>query len=187
MTPGTPPGRVIGVVGPSGVGKDTLMLALTRARPGLGTVRRVVTRPRDLGGEAYDALDPAAFEDLRTRGAFCLDWQAHGLHYGIPAQALDRAAAGEDLLINLSRAVLVQAQSRFPRFTVLSVTARPETLRARLRARGREDAGEISSRLGRAGAALPPGLTVCTVANDGPIGHAVTHALSCLFPQKVGA
>ena len=43
--------HVIGVVGPSGVGKDTVMHALAAAQPGIKLARRVITRPVEAGGE----------------------------------------------------------------------------------------------------------------------------------------
>ena len=49
-------GRLIAVVGPSGVGKDSVMAGLHGAIPDLHLVRRVITRAPDLGGEDYDAV-----------------------------------------------------------------------------------------------------------------------------------
>ena len=57
-------GRMIAVVGPSGVGKDTVTQALVDAAPQLSLVRRVITRAADAGGEDYDAASPAV---LRAR------------------------------------------------------------------------------------------------------------------------
>ncbi|MEL6679351.1 MAG: phosphonate metabolism protein/1,5-bisphosphokinase (PRPP-forming) PhnN, partial [Pseudomonadota bacterium] len=129
------PGRLIAVVGPSGVGKDSVMTGIAGALPGTHLVRRVITRDPDQGGEDYDAVAVADFRRRAASGAFALHWQAHGLHYGIPRQVLTRLAGGVDCLANLSRKVLLEAADVFPTLLVLNVTARPETLAERLAAR----------------------------------------------------
>jgi ribose 1,5-bisphosphokinase len=177
-------GRLIAVVGPSGVGKDSLIAALAAARPELGVVRRAVTRAPGLGGEDYDALTEADFARLRDAGRFCLWWTAHGLSYGVPAEAAARARAGVEVVANLSRGVLAEAARVFPRVTVLTVTATPETLARRLAARGREGGADIAARLARAAAPFPDGLDVAAIANDGPIEAAVAQALAALGPVR---
>jgi ribose 1,5-bisphosphokinase len=177
-------GRLIAVVGPSGVGKDSVIAALCAARPGLRAVRRVITRPPGLGGEAFEAVDRATFEARRAAGDFALAWGAHGLFYGIPAGVAADLARGGDLLANLSRAVLTEAAARFPGLVVLQLTARPDVLAARLGGRGRETGADIAARLARPGAPIPPGLPVVTVSNDGPIGRTVAAALAALYPEN---
>lgn len=173
-------GRLIAVVGPSGVGKDSVMEALCAACPGLLPVRRVITRAPGAGGEDCEAVSVEAFEARRAAGAFCLHWEAHGLRYGIPQDTLAQVQAGQDRLANLSRAVLPEAQAVFPRLTVLHLTARPETLAARLSGRNRETPEEIARRLARAPFALPEGVPVVTVSNDGPLPETVARALQAL-------
>ena len=90
-------GRLIAVVGPSGVGKDTVMAALVAADPRLALVRRVITRPSDAGGEDFDGVDRATFETMRDAGAFALWWSAHELSYGIPVEVDAALAAGRDM------------------------------------------------------------------------------------------
>lgn len=175
-------GRLIGVVGPSGVGKDTLMRALDGACPDFDIARRVITRPADLGGEDYEPVSEAEFESRRAAGAFCISWRAHGLRYGIPDTVRLRVAKGEQLLVNLSRDVLVDIATVFPHFSVLNVTAQPETLAVRLAGRGRESAEDIARRLGRANRPLPQGLSILTISNDGPLEDAVDDALALLHP-----
>ena len=46
-------GRMIAVVGPSGVGKDTVMQALVDAAPQLSLVRRVITRRSGCGRRGF--------------------------------------------------------------------------------------------------------------------------------------
>ncbi|PZW50864.1 ribose 1,5-bisphosphokinase [Humitalea rosea] len=159
---------LIAVVGASGAGKDTL---LDKARVALADeprvvwVRRVITRPIEAGGEAHFPATEEEFTALAAAGAFCLHWPAHGLRYGIPAEAGAAALAGDCVIANLSRAILSEAAARFP-LRVLHVTV-PDAIRAaRLAARGREDAASVMARLSRV-APLPPGLDVVEIVNDG--------------------
>lgn len=173
--------RVIGVVGPSGVGKDTVMAALAAAEPRLALVRRVITRPSTAGGEAFEAVTEAEFAARQAAGAFALDWAAHGLRYGIPAGL----PADRDVLVNLSRAVLTRAAQVFgPGFMVLALQATPAVLAARLAARGREDAAMIAARLARRGDPLPDGLQVVTLDNSGALADTVAAARAALYPAS---
>jgi ribose 1,5-bisphosphokinase len=179
------PGRLIAVVGSSGVGKDSVMAGLHAALPGLHLVRRVITRPPDLGGEDYDAVTVAQFSDLVGNGAFALHWAAHGLHYGIPVTVKYQLCKGTDCLVNLSRTALAPAAQLFPRLTVLNITARPETLARRLAARARESDEEIARRLAEADKPLPQDLHVIQLPNDGPLAETVARAAALLQPARV--
>jgi phosphonate metabolism protein PhnN/1,5-bisphosphokinase (PRPP-forming) len=168
---------LIGVVGPSGAGKDTLMAGARAALAGdarFRFVRRAITRPAEAGGEDHRPLLPAAFEAERAAGGFALWWQAHGLLYGIPADL----APSQISIANLSRTVLAEADRRFP-LLVLEITAPAAVLAARLAARGREDAADVAARLARQ-APLPDGLRVARVLNDGPVAQGVAQVLAVL-------
>ena len=183
-------GRLIGVVGPSGVGKDTVMEAVARAWPGLHLVRRVITRPEEAGGEAFDGVSDEVFRRRVVAGDFALHWQAHGLSYGIPRAQTDRMAEGRILLVNLSRQVLAQAHAQFgPAFRVLAITAPREVLARRLTARGRETPEDIARRLDRSMAlpeGLPGDLPVTEIDNGGALDRAVQDALTALDAHKEG-
>ncbi|MBV0911219.1 phosphonate metabolism protein/1,5-bisphosphokinase (PRPP-forming) PhnN [Anianabacter salinae] len=176
-------GRLIAVVGPSGVGKDSLIDALAARRPALHKVRRVITRPPEAGGEDHEPETEAGFAARRAAGAFCLSWGAHGLFYGIPAAVQARVAAGGDAIVNLSRGVLEEAGRAFDRLVVLNVTATPETLARRLAGRGREDEAGIARRLARR-VDLPGHLDVRDIPNDGALADAVEMALAKLYPVR---
>jgi phosphonate metabolism protein PhnN/1,5-bisphosphokinase (PRPP-forming) len=172
---------LVGVVGPSGAGKDTLLdgaRAALAGDPAFLFARRVITRPADAGGEAHEAVTEQAFAALRAAGALALWWRAHGLHYGISAGIADEIASGRVVVANLSRAVLPEAASRFP-LRVLHVTAPMPLRAARLAARGRESVADIAARLARE-APLPPGLDVATVVNDAALEAGLAAVMAAL-------
>jgi len=167
-------GVLVLVVGPSGAGKDTLIEAAKRA---LGDdarfhfVRRVITRPADAGGEAHEAVTETEFAGRE----FALQWQAHGLRYGIPAEAIE---GGEVTVANVSRTVIAEAARRFD-VRVIEVTAPPDVLAVRLGSRGREAGADVALRLAR-DVSLPAGVMVETVVNDGCVEQSVARFLAAL-------
>lgn len=178
-------GPVIAVVGPSGVGKDSLMSGLAVADPRLRSMRRVITRAPEAGGEDYQPVSEAEFAALVEADVFALHWNAHGLRYGVPRDIEKLRIGASGILVNLSRAVLLQAQEVFDDFRVISVTARPEVLAERLAGRGREDADEVKRRLARASLALPEGLKqVYEVDNSGDLCAAIVQAQSIIQAKR---
>ena len=157
------------VVGPSGAGKDTLMLG---ARAHLANderfvfARRSITRPADAGGEDHEAIDVTEFNRRRDAGGFLAYWQAHELNYGLPVALENELAAGKNVLANVSRAVIPEIIGRYQPTKVVEVIAPREILTARLRARGRESEGDLERRLARKIAPYPPEADVLTINND---------------------
>jgi ribose 1,5-bisphosphokinase len=178
-------GRLIAVVGPSGAGKDSVMAGIHSAIPSLHVVRRIITRAPGLGGEDYDAATVMQFEAMVEDGAFAVHWGANGLRYGIPITVKYQLGKGTDCLVNFSRKALAQAAEIFPRFMVLNITAKPETLAHRLTARARETEEEISKRLAQADKSLPSGLTVINLANDGPLSQTIARGAALLQPVSL--
>ncbi|MET3926297.1 phosphonate metabolism protein/1,5-bisphosphokinase (PRPP-forming) PhnN [Devosia sp. 2618] len=145
-------GVFVAVVGPSGVGKDSLIdFARRRLEPTgrVAFVRRVVTRPADGGSEDHDSMDVAAFAAAEADGAFALNWDAHGLRYGLPIGLEDDLAAGKAVVANLSRGVIPALLKRYPQTMVVSIIADREIIAQRLAGRGRESAESIAQRLAR--------------------------------------
>jgi len=175
-------GRFIAVVGPSGVGKDSVMEALAANDPRFTLARRVITRPSDAGGEAFDGVTEVEFHRRAEAGEFSLHWPAHGLHYGILRSVDEVLAQGTDVLANLSRAVLLEAQARFVRFEVINLTATRDVLAARLAGRGRETPDQISARLDRAAPPLPAGIHVHDIDNSCALEQTVQDIRVRLYP-----
>ncbi len=167
--------RVVAVVGPSGVGKDSLIAALAAAEPAMRPLRRVVTRPAD-GTEPFRSVTSDRFDAMEAENAFALSWGAHGLRYGVPRSEIEALGPGETGLVNLSRGVLNRAGASLPRLAVLSVTAPAAVLARRLATRGREDEAAIAARLARPAPEFPAGLPVLTLDNGGPLDGAVRTA-----------
>lgn len=158
-------GRLFALIGPSGVGKDTLLAGVC-GPDGPHWARRVITRPAALGGEPYLGVTGDDFARRLSAGDFALHWQAHGLRYGVPKAELAPLALGRDVVFNGSRAALAAALAAFPDLIVIHVTAPIALLAARLAARGRENAADIAARLARDVSDWPEGARVVEVAND---------------------
>jgi ribose 1,5-bisphosphokinase len=166
------------VVGPSGAGKDSLLdiarTALAHDRR-VRFVRRVITRPAEAGGEDHEPVSEAAF-DARS---FALQWQAHGLHYGIPADIAEDLLRGRAVVANVSRSVIVQAAERYPT-SVIEITAPPHILAQRLAARGRETQDDVAKRLSRT-VPIPNHILVDTIVNDRTLPEAADQFISALI------
>jgi phosphonate metabolism protein PhnN/1,5-bisphosphokinase (PRPP-forming) len=172
---------LVGVVGPSGAGKDTLLSGARAALVGnsqIRWVRRVITRPAEAGGEDHLPVDSAGFAARRQAGGFALWWEAHGLLYGIPRDIEADLAAGRLAVANLSRSVLAEAADRYP-LVVLEITAPPALRAERLAARGREAPADIAARLARE-APLPDHLPVARVVNEGSVEQGVARIIGLL-------
>lgn len=165
--------RLVYAVGPSGAGKDSVLgwarhhLAAT---PTIHWARRTITRAARPGDEAHEAVDDMQFLALRERGAFALNWQANGLHYGIRHCETAPLDHGHWVLVNGSRGYLEPTRSRFPGLTVVHICASPDTLRQRLLARAREGPEAVEARIHRT-QTMPP-IHAFEIMNDGALEDA---------------
>ena len=167
-------GTFVAVVGPSGVGKDSVIGYAKERLDAAGRVvfvRRVVTRQADDGSEDHDSMDVAEFEKAERSGAFALNWDAHGLRYGLPVALENDIAEGRVVVANLSRGVIPALLERYRDAVVVSVTAEREVIAERLANRGRETLETIARRLQRSVVDRLPASTV-VIDNSGDLAVA---------------
>jgi ribose 1,5-bisphosphokinase len=169
-------GRLVYIVGPSGSGKDSVIdYARSHLPAGSNVVfaQRTITRPATAGGEKHIAATVPEFGQLLEAGAFAMHWRANDLYYGIGREIFEHLDAGRTVVVSGSRQHLPHARAAFPQLQVVLVTAAFETLKARLAARGREDAAGIERRLNRAAALeLMAGGDAFVIRNDGRLAEA---------------
>ncbi len=165
------------VIGPSGVGKDTLIGGARQALDGdkrFSFVRRLVTRPADIDLEDHISLEREDFARARKAGRFALTWQAHGLDYALPIGVDTDLALGRVVIANISRHAVPEAIAKYPLCRVIQISAEISLRAARLSKRGRENRDQIVARLAREGAALPADIEPVVIDNSSSIGIGVT-------------
>ncbi len=168
-------GTLVLVVGPSGSGKDSIINAARAVLGGESRVhfaRRAITRETFDPSEDYEGLTRARFDARAGAGEFALHWRAHNLSYAIPASILPRLEAGDIVVANVSRGIILEAERLPCDIVVAHVTASEETLRGRLRGRGRETPAEASARLSRDAPLAFHRARVVAIGNDGPLADA---------------
>lgn len=180
-------GTLFLVVGPSGVGKDTL---LDGARARLKDdarflfARRVITRAADAGGEDHEAVTSEEFARRKVAGGFLLTWSAHGLDYGLPMALSEALEQGRNVVANGSRATIAELAKLVPHLTVVEITAPPEAVAARLRARGREDEAQVAERIARTVPTMPDGADVIRIVNDADVATGIGRLVAALSEPR---
>lgn len=176
-------GTLVLVVGPSGVGKDTLIAG---ARQALGNdtrfafARRIVTRQADAEVEDHDSLDLESFQRLQEAGRFALSWDAHNLRYALPLSVDTDLALGKTVVANVSRHVVLEACGKYPACAVVLISAEISCRAERLVRRGRESADQITARLARESAPVTAGITPVIIDNSGSLAIGVTALVMAL-------
>ena len=176
-------GTLIFVVGPSGVGKDTLLdgaRAWLEGDSRFHFLKRDITRPASAGGEDHNPVSTDLFAEKLKHGEYALHWGAHDLRYGLPHRELAALAQGKSVIANGSRSVLDEARAIFDHVAIISITANEALLRQRLLARGRESAADIEKRIARATAFNVSGEDVHTISNDGSVEEGVAYFVELL-------
>ena len=179
--------RLIYVVGPSGAGKDSLLLWLRQHTPDSARVhwaRRTIDRPNSTepGAENHESVDAAGFERLLANAELAMHWDANTHRYGIRQSELTQLSDSDGcVIVNGSRAHLPMVARDYPGLTVLHITATPAVLRERLLARGRESVQAVEARMLRHIALdIPAGCALVEIGNDSTLDEAGQQLLAKL-------
>jgi phosphonate metabolism protein PhnN/1,5-bisphosphokinase (PRPP-forming) len=185
---GLPPaGRLFFVVGPSGVGKDSLLEWVKTRLPGnAGPVfaRRSITRPAH-ASEAHEPMTQDAFQHATQAGHFSMIWQANDTCYGIRREMEAELKAGRDVIVNGSREYIPQLRQSFPEAQILWISADPAAIRQRIESRSRETGVALEKRLQRISAFNAEEVDGVThIDNSGPLeiaGHRLLEIFSAAW------
>lgn len=178
-------GRLVYVMGASGVGKDSLLAAARRRHPEWLVAHRYITRASSESEDCV-SLTSKEFAWRRQSGLFCLDWRAHGFDYAIGIEVRAWLERGGTVIVNGSRRALSLAETHFPADLLpVLVTACPEILRERLLLRGRESHEEIEARLERHRHMEFACPSAHRLDNSGTLGETLTALETLLAPEGV--
>jgi ribose 1,5-bisphosphokinase len=173
--------QLIYIVGASGVGKDSLMHYARQRLNGSAPVlfaHRYITRQVTGTNENHIALTPEEFQLRKAGSLFALDWESHGLYYGIGREINDWMISGFHVVVNGSRQYLPTARERYPQLVAIVIEADREIILQRLQNRGREDAGDITNRIKRQPPLDKAGLI--SISNNGLLEEAGETLVSTL-------
>lgn len=141
--------------GPSGVGKDTVLLQMKRQGCPFHYVITATTRPRR-GKERedidYHFITEEKFKQMIDDGEF-LEWaNVYGNFYGVPKQEMRQAMErGMDVIVKVDVQGVVTIKKKIPQ--AISIFIEPpsiEGLERRLKGRHSENPADLALRLGKA-------------------------------------
>lgn len=149
------------LVGPGGVGKNTLMEAVLPRFDHFSQLATVTTRPirpNEVPGKHHIFVTSDEFERMIEAHELVEYEQVHpGKYYGVPRSPLERAiVAGHDLIADIEISGAANVRAAYPRNTIVIFIKPPslEVLAERMRARGEKESG-IAERMARAARELP--------------------------------
>jgi len=128
-------GKLLILFGPSGVGKTTVLKALC-ARPNIKlrpllTITTRAPRPAEQHGKHYNFVSQAEFLELQTSNQLFESAHFMGNFYATPHSELDALLQGQNLVVAVELAGLLQLQT-LPQTIPVLLTAPLDVLRKRL-------------------------------------------------------
>jgi guanylate kinase len=143
------------VVGPSGVGKTSLVSALLESTPELQLSISYTTRPQrdgEIQGEDYHFVDLPTFERMRDKDEFLEHAEVFGHYYGTSGQWVrDMLAKGRNIVLEIDWQGAKNVSARMPKsIGIFILPPALQQLEARLKGRKQDNAEVIQNRLSKA-------------------------------------
>ena len=149
-----PPGKLVVISGPSGVGKTTILRQLLADLPHLIPSVSATTRPPRAGernGVDYHFIPAEEFERRRAAGHFLECCQVYGRQYWygtLVDEVAPRLAAGAWVVLEIDVEGTLSILARYPEaITIFVEPSHPDQLLERLRGRGTESPEAMARRL----------------------------------------
>ncbi len=144
------------VSGPSGAGKDSLLLRLKERRVDAHFAVTATTRPRRQQDDPLlTFLSEAEFDRLLANDGLLEHAQVYGYRYGVPKQPiLEALKKGKDVIVRVDVQGAATIKKLAPGAVLVFLTAPADALEVRLRGRGKDDDASIKKRLAIAAAEL---------------------------------
>lgn len=165
--------KIVLIVGPSGVGKDTL-LRNVKDKIQANFVTRYITRIPS-ADESNFYIDEKAYEILLNNDFFISGWEAHNNKYAI---AKNQIIEGLNI-ISISRGSIKDFEKVFDNVITINITLPRNILYERLKIRGRENEKQIQERLNRSYESIDT-LNLIEFINDKPIEESTDEFLRIL-------
>ncbi|MEK6676084.1 MAG: guanylate kinase [Planctomycetota bacterium] len=155
LEPGSKPGKLIVISGPSGAGKTSICNALLEQIPDTVWSVSATTRPirgAEVSGRSYEFIASREFERRLDAGDFLETAEYVGHWYGTPRRPVEEALEqGKNVVLEIEVQGGIQVAAKIPAAILIFVLPpNMESLRARLEGRKTEAKEQLVKRLAEA-------------------------------------